>query len=330
MTGIFFMFNTSIGDDIEEAKRWLNQGELVAIPTETVYGLASNGFNPLAVAKIYEAKNRPQFNPLILHVAGVDQIYPLVDQVPENCLKLISKFSPGPITYLLPKSDRVPEIVTAGSPLVAIRIPDHPLALELLKGLDYPLAAPSANPSGYVSPVSAAHVLHGLSGKIPYVLDGGECLVGLESTIVSFENHDILVHRLGGVTPEQLQEVTGCKIKMSLSHASPMAPGQLKSHYATHTPLMTGDVDDFVHRHPDSRIGVISFQKSYKKGVAACIALSEKGDLNEAASHLFQAMRQLDGMELDYIISEPFPAYGVGLAINDRLGRAVHANKNGH
>ena len=321
------MFNTQIGQDIDEAIHWLNQGELVAIPTETVYGLAANGLHPLAIAKIYEAKNRPQFNPLILHAGSLQQLEPLVSGIPDVCLTLIKTFSPGPITFLLPKSNLVPDIVTAGSPFVAVRIPDHPLSLAMLLRLDYPLAAPSANPSGYVSPVSAKHVLQGLSGKIPYILDGGNCRVGLESTIVSFDKDDIVIHRLGAITPEQIQEVTGCSIKMSLSHASPMAPGQLKSHYATHTPLVIGDVEDFILKHPSRRIGVISFQQSFETGAVACEVLSEKGNLIEAASNLFQAMRQLDGLELDFIIAEHFPEEGVGRAINDRLQRAVHAMK---
>jgi L-threonylcarbamoyladenylate synthase len=167
------MFNTEIGTDVDRAKALLEQGELVAIPTETVYGLAGNGLNPEAIGKIYAAKNRPQFNPLILHVAQIEQMQKWVNAIPDVCKRLITELSPGPITYLLPKSALVPDLVTAGSSRVAIRIPAHELTLTLLSRLDFPLAAPSANPSGYVSPVSSNHVFEGLSGRIPYILEGG-------------------------------------------------------------------------------------------------------------------------------------------------------------
>ena len=194
------MYHTTIGKDLDQAKMLLERGELVAIPTETVYGLAANGLSVAAIARIYEAKNRPQFNPLILHVANLEQAQRLVTELPDACKRLMQAFSPGPITYLLPKSSLVPDMVTAGSARVAIRIPAHPMALELLTMLDFPLAAPSANPSGYVSPVSALHVFEGLQGKIPYILDGGNCTVGLESTIVGFEEGKVVIHRLGGIS----------------------------------------------------------------------------------------------------------------------------------
>lgn len=319
------MYNTAIGKDIEAAKGFLEQGELVAIPTETVYGLAANGLNELAVMKIYAAKNRPQFNPLILHVANVEQLEKLVGEIPPACHKLIESFSPGPITYLLPKSNLVPDIVTAGSDLVAIRIPDHPLTLSLLSRLNFPLAAPSANPSGYVSPVSAAHVMQGLNGKIPYILDGGACRVGLESTIIGFAENKVIVHRLGGITIEQIKNITGLDVELALSHASPKAPGQLKSHYATTTPFLLGDVEALARDYQGKKIGIISFRESYENlHPNIAMILSPSGNINEAAAKLFSAMRELDGAMLDVIISERFPEQGMGLAINDRLERAAY------
>jgi len=325
LSGHFFMYNTVIGKDIDAAKGFLEQGELVAIPTETVYGLAANGLNELAIIKIYTAKNRPQFNPLILHVANMNQLETLVREIPLACRKLIQSFSPGPITYLLPKSRLVPDIVTAGSDLVAIRIPDHPLTLSLLSRLNFPLAAPSANPSGYVSPVSAAHVMQGLNNKIPYILDGGACRVGLESTIIGFAENKVIVHRLGGIGIEQIKNITGLDVEFALSHASPMAPGQLKSHYATRTPFLLGDVELLANDYQDKKIGIISFRRSYENiHPYTAVILSPSGDLNEAASKLFSTMRELDNSGLDFIIAERFPEEGMGLAINDRLERAAY------
>lgn len=322
------MFKTKIGTDLEEAKYWLEQGELVGIPTETVYGLAANGLNPMAVAKIYAVKQRPQFNPLILHAASPDRIEKLVVGIPETCHKLMKRFSPGPLTYLLPKSSLVPEIITAGNDRVAVRIPDHPLTLQLLELLDFPIAAPSANPSGYVSPVSATHVLDGLEGKIPYILDGGVCRVGLESTILGFENDIAVIHRLGTVTAEEISSGSQVKVNISLSHSAPSAPGQLKSHYATRTPLFCGDIDHLLGTFEGQKIGVLSFTKAYLSGVQKNIVLSKAGKVEEAAANLFMAMRELDALGLDIIITEAFPDEGVGMAINDRLARAAYRGQS--
>ena len=319
------MHKTEIGKDIGKASILLNDGELVSIPTETVYGLAANGFSESAVLKIYAVKNRPQFNPLILHVANVNQMRNLVIDIPPIIEKLIKTFSPGPITYLLPKNSTVPELVTAGSINVAIRIPDHPLTLKLLSGLNFPLAAPSANPSGYVSPVTAIHVQKSLNGLIPYILDGGECSVGLESTIVGINEGVLQIHRLGAITIEQIQKVSGEKVEMALLHASPSAPGQLKSHYATSKPFYLGNINELSVRFSDQKIGIISFQKSYTElNPAEEIVLSYSGNFDAAASMLFKALRKMDESMIDIIIAERVPAIGIGLAINDRLERAAY------
>ncbi len=320
------MYNTSIGKDIEKAKALLEAGELVAIPTETVYGLAGNGLSETAIEKIYAAKNRPQFNPLILHVASIEQAERWVAEMPLSCKLLMNSFSPGPITYLLPKSSLVPDLVTAGSSRVAIRIPNHPMTLDLLHRLDFPLAAPSANPSGYVSPVSAAHVLQGLTGKIPYILDGGNCSVGLESTIVGFENNIVVIHRLGGITAEQIFQVSGAEVKTVLSHASPTAPGQLKSHYATSKPFYLGDIPALCQAFHDKKIGVLSFDKRSGQAVAEEILLSTAGSMEEAAEGLYAAMRALDCSDIDVIVAGRLPDAGIGRAINDRLERAAYKN----
>jgi L-threonylcarbamoyladenylate synthase len=184
---------TIIGTDIQLAARLLRDGEVVAIPTETVYGLAGNALNANAVLKIYEAKNRPHFNPLIIHVASPDHFKLYVSEIYDSVYRLAEKFCPGPLTFLLPKRDIVPDLVTAGSSKVAIRVPAHSTTLMLLRRLDFPLAAPSANPFGYVSPVTAQHVYDGLNNKIPYILDGGACNVGVESTIAGFENGNVII-----------------------------------------------------------------------------------------------------------------------------------------
>jgi L-threonylcarbamoyladenylate synthase len=318
------MHKTIIGTDVLEAKRFLEEGQLVAIPTETVYGLAANALDEAAVLKIYAAKNRPQFNPLILHVANLDQFRKLVLDIPLACKKLLLELSPGPITFLLPKSDLVSDLVTAGSQLVAIRIPNHPLTLDLLSKLDFPVAAPSANPSGYVSPVTAEHVMDGLNQKLPYILDGGICQIGLESTIVGFDGDKVMIHRLGGISAEQIRDITGNHVEIALSHAAPTAPGQLKSHYATAKPFYLGDVELNILENKEKRIGIISFHKSYSAlNPAEEILLSNRGDLNEAAAALFSAMRNMDSANVEVIIAERFPDQGIGMAINDRLERAA-------
>lgn len=319
---------TKIGIDIQWAAKLLQEGEVVAIPTETVYGLAGNALNTNAVLKIYEAKNRPQFNPLIIHVPSPEHFKLYVSEIYDTVYRLAEKFCPGPLTFLLPKKDIVPDLVTAGSTKVAIRVPSHPTTLGLLNQLDFPLAAPSANPFGYVSPVTAQHVYDGLKNKIPYILDGGTCNVGVESTIVGFENDKVIVYRLGGVSIESIEEVVGKKIELQLSHEKPDTPGQLKSHYATSTPLYTGKVDELIRRHKGERIAILSFDKIYT-GIPAeqQFPLSLKGDLHEAAAHLFSVLRKLDELKADCILAELFPERGLGRAINDRLSRAQHNHK---
>jgi L-threonylcarbamoyladenylate synthase len=322
------MFKTQIGTDINQALAFLNANEIVAIPTETVYGLAGNALSNEAVIKIFEAKNRPFFNPLILHLASVEQIeqYAFIDEI---SLLLASHFMPGPFTLLLHKKDIVPNLVTAGNAKVAIRIPHHPLTRQLLSQLNYPLAAPSANPFGYVSPVSATHVMKGLQGKIPYILDGGNCTVGLESTIVEVENGEVILHRAGGLAIEDIEQVIGKKIIAYTHQSKPQTSGQLKSHYATTTDLLQGNIEELIQEHQGKKIAILSFNKEYD-GIEKQhqYILSIKGNLNEAAQNLFNTMRQLDEMNYDVILAEVFPQQGLGLAINDRLQRAQVTEKD--
>lgn len=312
---------TIVGKDIDFAIQLLKSGELVAIPTETVYGLAANALDSIAVAKIFEAKNRPTFNPLIIHLPNFEAVKPYVSNIPDLAVTLANAFSPGPISFLLPKSSLVPDIVTAGSEFVVVRIPNHSLTLELLNSVDFPLAAPSANPFGYVSPVNATHVYEGLSGKIPYILDGGDCSVGLESTIVGFENNNVIIHRLGGVSVEDVYHCIGKMPVLSLLHRQPQTPGQLKSHYAPKTPLYLGDVENNLDRFKSEKLAVISLKKLYKhQGVS--YVLSHRGNLAEAAAQLFTVLREIDNSDSTVILAEKFPDEGLGKAINDRLERA--------
>jgi L-threonylcarbamoyladenylate synthase len=314
---------TQIGTDIHMAIAYLKQGEVVAIPTETVYGLAGNALDEEAVLSIYEAKQRPRFNPLILHVSSFDKFSLYARDIPEECRKLAEKFSPGPLTFLLLKQDIVPDLVTAGSDKVAIRIPSHPVTLSLLQQLDFPLAAPSANPFGYVSPVTAGHVYDGLQGRIPYILDGGPCSVGLESTIIGFEEDDIILYRHGAVPLESIEALTGKPVKQLIQHVQIDTPGQLKSHYAPHIPLWVGDVDSLMQVHHGKKIAVISFNKKYTYPEPAFqFVLSPSADFHEAARNLFKVLREIDALDADIIIAERFPEVGLGRAINDRLQRA--------
>jgi L-threonylcarbamoyladenylate synthase len=312
---------TTIGTNITRAVELLNEGQLVAIPTETVYGLAGNAIDPDAVVRIYEAKKRPRFNPLIIHLPSLEAAEKYVSGIPEIIRKIAAKFSPGPISYLLPKAEIVPDIITAGSDRVVIRIPSHPMALELLGKLDFPLAAPSANPFGYVSPVTAQHVYDGLHGRIPYILDGGPCVVGLESTIIGLEDDELIIHRVGGVSADDIEEISGMRPRYSLLHEKPDTPGQLKTHYAPAKPLLVGDPSLLIGNHRSKKIAVISLSRIYD-GAFLNRPLSSAGDLHVAAANLFSVLRELDRSDADMIIAERFPEQGIGQAINDRLGRA--------
>lgn len=313
---------SKIGIDIEKAKQILQQGGLVAIPTETVYGLAANGLDKNAVLKIFEAKNRPHFDPLIIHTNSIAKIKLWVNDFPEWAQQLAAAFWPGPLTLLLPKKNIVPDLVTSGLQQVAVRIPNHKLSLQLLNSLDFPLAAPSANPFGYVSPTTAAHVSAQLQNKVDYILDGGTCDVGIESTIVGFENNCVTVYRLGGLAIEDIEQVVG-KVNVQVNQSSnPTAPGMLKSHYAPTKPLFIGDVADFIKNNRSKKIGIISFFQDYNVEKKISKILSPAKDLKEAAHNLFAAIRDLDASDVEVIIAEKFPDNFLGRAINDRLQRA--------
>lgn len=314
-----------LGTDIKKAVKLLRQNELVAIPTETVYGLAGNALSTETVLKIFETKNRPSFDPLIIHTDSVEKIRNYVTHIPDKAMALYKAFAPGPVTCLLPKNEKIHDLVTSGSSLVAVRIPNHALTLQLLAQLDFPLAAPSANPFGYISPTSAQHVEQQLGDKINYILDGGTCDVGIESTIVSFETDIPTVLRLGGLSVEEIEKVIGKVAVTTHSSSNPQAPGMLKSHYAPRKRLLIGNINDLLKTHLNDNVGVLAFNTFYyEPQIAKQLQLSVNADTTEAARNLFAYLRELDQTEqVELIITDLVPETGLGKAINDRLRRAA-------
>ncbi|WP_339923236.1 L-threonylcarbamoyladenylate synthase [uncultured Cyclobacterium sp.] len=315
-----------IGKDIIKSAALLTSGELVAIPTETVYGLAGNALDEKAVLQIFKSKNRPSFDPLIVHLAGIEQLYDYVEFIPDELKALAETFWPGALTLLLPKKNIIPDLVTSGLGRVGVRVPSHPLTKSLLELLDFPLAAPSANPFGYISPTSASHVQHHLGEKLAYILDGGLCEVGLESTIVGMEQGQVIIYRLGGVSVGAIEEVVGKVLILPQSSSNPQSPGMLKSHYAPRKPMVLGDLDELMQQYQQEKEGlaILSFRRSFPEVPASHqVALSNSGDYDEAARNLFSAMRKLDETNATLILAEELPEIHLGKAINDRLRRAA-------
>jgi L-threonylcarbamoyladenylate synthase len=313
-----------IGTDIKAAARILQSGDLVAIPTETVYGLAANAFSEEAVVKVFEAKNRPAFDPLIVHTYSVEAFSQIAGTIPDMAYQLAEAFMPGPLTLILPKAKQVPLLVTSGNDTVGLRIPNHPLTLQLLRELDFPLAAPSANPFGYVSPTTAQHVEHQLGNRIPYILDGGACAVGIESTIISLAGGQVQILRLGGLAQEEIEQVLGRPVDLvQTSSSNPQAPGMLISHYAPRKKLVVGDLPALTEQFSGLSVGVLAFSRAIA-GIPEKhqVVLSPAADVREAAQALFSALRYLDGLDLDFILAEYVPEAGLGRAVNDRLRRA--------
>jgi L-threonylcarbamoyladenylate synthase len=313
------------GTEIHEAARLLSEGSLVAIPTETVYGLAANALDPKAVAGIFEVKKRPFFDPLIVHISDIGQIEKYASSIPEPALKLADALWPGPLTLLLPKKALIPDIVTAGLNTMGLRVPAHPLTLELLSYLPFPLAAPSANPFGYISPTTALHVADQLGNSISYILDGGPCKVGIESTIAGFEGDTITIHRLGGISLETLEEISGTHVQLRLDASSnPASPGQLATHYAPQKPFLLGVLPELIKQNAGKRIALISFSEPHSHpAIVRQWQLSPASSLTEAACNLFSVLRKADKSDSEIILAEPVPSHGIGLAINDRLRRAA-------
>jgi L-threonylcarbamoyladenylate synthase len=312
------------GKNIEEAARLLSQGQLVAIPTETVYGLAANALDETAVLAIFAAKNRPFFDPLIVHTHNIESLYRYAVLSDERLRLLAQHFWPGPLTLLLPKTELIPDLVTSGLNQVAIRIPNHPLTLRLLQSLPFPLAAPSANPFGYVSPTQSSHVNDQLGKQVAYILEGGPSTVGLESTIVGMEDQTLCIYRLGGLAIEDIENVAGpAELRLNQS-SNPKAPGQLKSHYAPKTKLLLGPLNALLQTYAKVPKAVLYMGPSRtSEPNTLFLNLSESSNLNEAAIQLFKLLRMADNSGMELVLCEEVPEIGLGRAINDRLRRAA-------
>lgn len=311
---------------IDEAASILRGGGLVAIPTETVYGLAANALDPIAVARIFEAKRRPSFDPLIVHLPSADEAFALASYLPDAARALAAAFWPGPLTLVLPRTTTIPDIVAADLPTVGLRVPAHPIARKLLECVGLPLAAPSANLFGSVSPTSAAHVLDGLDGRIDALLDGGRCTHGLESTVVAFEADMPIILRHGAITREQIAALCGEVGEGARVLERPLAPGQLARHYATRTPLrLFANQGQLPEPAATAALIVVAgpIPQSQRSGNLSARTLSASGGLAEAAAALFAALREADAsgaLELRILTCED---HGLGRAINDRLRRAA-------
>ena len=314
----------AIGSDILRAQQLLEAGDVVAVPTETVYGLAGNAYDKAAVRKIFRVKQRPSFDPLIVHASGLEQIQGFVKRLPAKALQLAQRFWPGPLTLVLEKEPIMPDLVTSGLPSVAVRIPRHTLTRQLLQQLAFPLAVPSANPFGYISPTIPQHVQEQLGRQIPYILEGGACPIGVESTIVGFEAAQPVLYRLGGVSLEAIEHTVGPVQGAQPISYHPQAPGMLASHYAPHKPLLVGTLSTLLAKYASQKVGVLAFRQPYP-GIAPDhqVVLSPTGSLDEAAQKLFAALRTLDALPVEVILAASVPHQGIGRAINDRLKKAA-------
>jgi L-threonylcarbamoyladenylate synthase len=317
---------TQVSTDRNSAVELLRQGEAVALPTETVYGLAADALNPIAVAKIFEAKGRPRFDPLIIHLPDPGWLEKVADPLKQDrqlVSSLADKFWPGPFTMVLPKRDIIPEIVTAGLETVAVRISAHPIFSEIVSAFGKPLSAPSANRFGRISPTTAKHVLDELNGHIPLIIDAGPTTHGIESTIVAVHDSKIDILRRGPITSEQLSkfgEVGIATVREKIS-----VPGQLPSHYAPKTPLRILDNLKSFTPMTNERCALLAWTpiKNDERFVAIR-NLSRQQHLREAAANLFRYLRELDALDVDLIVAERVPGEGLGAAILDRLQRASH------
>lgn len=301
---------TIITGNIELIVNELRTGKVAAIPTETVYGLAANALDEIAVASVYEIKNRPKFNPIIVHIKDADSLRSYAEDIDEKVFELAGRFSPGPLTYVLRKRSIIPDIVTAGNEGVGLRISSHPVLKSLLDMTGFPLAAPSANMFGKVSPTSAREVMDDLNGKVSYILDGGNCEVGIESTVISFMDKVPVILRHGGVTREEIEEVIGY-VETGNSKKI-LSPGMLESHYAPSKPLFITE-DDITPEH-------------LSKLDAGYLDLKKYADLKTAAVNLFSELRALDKSYCSVILCNLVENKGLGVAINDRLIRASSGN----
>ena len=309
---------------IQRAAVLLQTGGVVAFPTETVYGLGADALNEQAVAQVFAIKQRPTFDPLIVHIANSHAVSQYASRIDDRARALMERFWPGPLTLVLPKQPIIPDLVTAGLDTVALRMPNHPVALALLRTVDRPIAAPSANPFGYVSPTTAQHVQDTLGESIEIILDGGPCSIGLESTVCALVDEEAVLLRPGGVSLEALEAVIG-SVSLASSDSDVRSPGTLPQHYSPHVPITLLDPGQEIPEPTSQKgVGLLAFQTPKNTdGYIAIETLSPNGDLLEAAANLFAALRRFDSLGLDRLVIEPVPEDGIGRAIMDRLRRAA-------
>jgi len=312
-------------ENIKKGAGIIRKGGLVAFPTETVYGLGADALNPEAVAGIFEAKQRPFFDPLIVHIAECSDVNKLTSGIDKKTEKLVHTFWPGPLTVILKKSAIVPDIITSGLDTVAIRMPRHETALELIRESGTPIAAPSANRFSCLSPTTSRHVMEQLGNSVDMILDGGPCAIGIESTIIKIDETGIHLLRPGGVAAESIEETAGEKIIRGTAGSKPEAPGQMNYHYSPSKPVIISDKPPV----DDSKGGFLFFTKPETEYPAErTFILSEKGDLREAAANLFSHLHALDSLDISRIYAQNVPEHGLGLGIMDRLKKASMKFKN--
>ena len=311
-------------ENIKYAAKQIRSGEVVAFPTETVYGLGADGLNPTAVAKIFEAKKRPSFNPLILHISSLNQFRDLVEVSNPKIEKLVKAFWPGPLTIVATKKDVVPELVSADNPTVAIRMPNHPVAMELIKESRRPIAAPSANRFGFLSPTTAEHVEKQLGGNVGIILDGGKCKIGLESTIVEISKDNIFLLRHGGIESKEIEKICGKLDIKEISQKSPNAPGQLLHHYAPTVPIKFLEELSILEAKNKKLAGLFFKENKTSLKFEKVEVLSPSGNLQEAAANLFRHLHTLESLDVGLIIVESIKKTGLGVAIMDRLEKATN------
>jgi L-threonylcarbamoyladenylate synthase len=313
-----------ITDNTQLAKSILEMDGVIGFPTETVYGLAGNAFSEKAIFSIFDLKKRPLNNPFIVHIGSIHQLEGIVREIPPKAIKLINQFWPGPLTLLLKKSAKISDLVTAGQDTVAVRIPNHTLALDLLNSIDFPLVAPSANPYQSISPTAPEHVESYFGNEIPLILDGGPCNKGLESTIVGFEGDQVIVYRLGALTLEDLESCVGTIEEKTNNHQQVKSPGMAKKHYSPKTPLLFSSfIRIDVQKYVSKKIAVVCFDDLYDLESNEWLkSYSFHGDLQNASANLYGLLHDLDSQNYDLIIIEKFPDLGLGKTLNDRLERA--------
>lgn len=311
-------------EEIDFAAQIIRNGGLVAFPTETVYGLGADGLNPVAVAKIFEVKERPSFDPLIIHIADTDYIKKLTVNTDDRVYTLADKFWPGPLTIVLPKSNIVPDIVTSGLDTVGIRMPDNPIALELIKTSGCPIAAPSANKFGRISPTRAQHVKKQLDG-VDYILDGGATSVGIESTVITLHDDGFVILRQGMITRDDIEKVMPYSKKSTTHKEKLSSPGIIKSHYSPEKPLYILGENDKIPNTENAAF--LSFGSRATGNFKRTEFLTENRDLKEAAVNLFEKLHSLEESDVEFIVAEPVPETGIGVAIMDRLRKAAYKYK---